>query len=184
MSKLTVIFLLFVTIAVNTNAQDTTLISGPTLDKFSAGIGGGYEFGGIGGNAIFYPTRGLGIFGGAGYNLAGFGYNAGIKLRITPDNYASEIMPFIIAMYGYNAALDVKYDTRYNKTFYGLTVGGGIDWRPGNSKFGFLSITVYVPIRTTEVKDYIYNLNYFYGIPYSNKLFPLSASIGYKIVFK
>jgi hypothetical protein len=170
--------------------QDSSLFNLPIssdtvpVDVLSAGIGGGYEYGGIGGNIIYYPTRGLGIFFGAGYPLTGFGYNAGLKLRIVVDQSAATFMPYILAMYGYNATVRVPEFQEKNETFYGLTVGAGIDYRPGNSKFGYLSASVYVPIRSTGVKDYINNLNYFDGISYSSgRVFPLSASIGYKFIF-
>jgi hypothetical protein len=154
------------------------------VDKFSVGVGGGYEFGGLGANAIYYFTKGLGVFAGAGYPLTGFGYNAGAKLRIVINQSAGTFMPYIIAMYGYNATIIVPNFPEKNKTFYGLSVGAGIDYRPGDSKFGYLSATVYLPIRSTAVKDYAENLNYFYGIPYAtSRIFPLSASLGYKFIF-
>ncbi len=153
-------------------------------DKISVGVGGGYEFGGIGGNVTYYATRGVGIFFGAGYPLTGFGYNAGVKLRIVSDQSAYKFMPFLVGMYGYNATVLIPNYNQWSKVFYGATVGAGIDFRPGNSKFGYITVTVYVPIRSTAMKDYIKYLNDFRGITYStSRIFSLSASIGYKFIF-
>jgi hypothetical protein len=180
-------------LALFAKSQDTSSYSLPVapptdtipIDIVSVGVGGGYEFGGLGGNIIYYPTRGLGVFFGAGYTLIGFGYNAGVKIRIVTDESADKFMPYIIAMYGYNATINYPSFPQRNMTFYGLSVGAGMDYRPGNSQFGYLSATIYVPIRSTGVKDYINNEGYFYGIPYaSSRIFPLSASIGYKFIFK
>lgn len=174
-------------------SQDTISYSVPVtavpdsvpVDVFAIGVGGGYEFGGIGANVLYYPTRGLGVFAGGGYTLIGFGYNVGVKLRIVVDQTAAEFMPYLIAMYGYNATINYPSFPEKNMTFYGATVGAGIDYRPGNSKFGYLSASVYVPIRSTGVKDYVNNESYFYGIPYSTgRIFPLSVAIGYRFIFK
>ncbi|HLX92185.1 MAG TPA: hypothetical protein VKR32_10905 [Puia sp.] len=174
------------------HGQDTSFIALPVeptdsipVDKLSIGIGGGFEYGGIGANVTYYPTRGLGLFFGAGYPLTGFGYNAGVKLRIVSDQTITEFMPYLIAMYGYNATVIYPEFTQKNKVFYGATVGAGIDFRPGNSKFGYLSASIYVPIRSSGVKDYIAEQNQVSGLTYSTgRIFALSASIGYKIIIK
>jgi hypothetical protein len=152
------------------------------LDKLSVGAGAGYEFGGIGGNVIFYPQRNIGVFVGAGWPLSGFGYNAGIKVRYAVDNNASVVTPFVLFMYGYNTSIIYSQNAQYNKLFYNFTFGGGIDFRPAKSKLGFLSLTIYVPLRDPNAKDYINSIDYFYAVSNSNKLFPLSVSLGYKFI--
>ena len=184
----TSIILLF---SICANAQNSTpgltpivIADSLPLDKLSAGIGGGYEFGGIGGNVIFYPQRNIGVFVGVGwpltYNIAG--YNAGVKLRYAVDNNGSVITPFVMLMYGYNTAIRYPHSNQYDKLFYNFTFGGGVDFRPAKSKLGFLSLTVYVPLRDPDAKDYINFIDAFYGDSNSNKLFPLSVSLGYKFI--
>jgi hypothetical protein len=190
MNKLTItiIALLF---SVFANAQDSSSVRLPILsdsmklDKLSIGGGYGYEFGGFGGNVIFYPQRSVGIFLGAGWPLSGFGYNAGVKVRLLVDKSAAKIMPFLLAMYGYNTSLVVKGYPQYDKIFNNVTLGAGADYRPGNSKTGFLSLVIYVPLRDTPgIHSYINNLNQFniMGGGYSHKLFPISVSLGYKFI--
>lgn len=153
------------------------------LDKLSIGGGGGYEFGGIGGNLIFYPQRNIGVFVGVGWPLTHIvGYNAGIKLRYAVDNNASVITPFFLFMYGYNTAIRYPNDNQYDKLFYNFTFGGGVDFRPAKSKLGYLSLTVYAPLRDPNAKNYINFINTFYAVGNSNKLFPLSVSLGYKFI--
>ncbi len=152
------------------------------LDKLTIGAGGGYEFGGIGGNVTYYPQRNIGLFVGAGWPLTGFGYNAGIKLRYAMDDNASVITPFLMFMYGYNTAIRYPNDAQYNKLFYNFTFGGGVDYRPGKSKLGYLTLAVYIPLRDPDAKNYINNIDYFYAVGNSNKLFPLSLSLGYKLI--
>jgi hypothetical protein len=153
------------------------------LDKFTAGIGVGYEFGGGGANVLYYPTRNIGIFGGVGYNFIGVGYNAGIKIRYAESNSATVITPFVVAMYGYNTT--VRYDNyaKFNKTFYNATIGGGVDFRPNKVKLGYFSLAILVPFRNPDVKNYRTGDNsQIYDHSPSNKLFPLSASFGYRFI--
>ena len=155
------------------------------LDKFAAGIGVGYEFGGIGANLIYYPQRNIGIFGGAGYTLVGFGYNAGVKIRYAETDKALMVDPFIMAMYGYNNTLRYDRNTKFNQTYYNVTLGGGVDFRPGKSKLGYFSLTIYVPFRNPDAKNYNENyVQWFYPTNLSNKQYPLSASIGYRFLIK
>jgi len=73
--SLSILFCLFL-ISLQGNAQDVILLP-RTIDATSFGIGAGFDYGGFGGNLLIYPHRNIGIFGGFGYALAGFGYNEG-----------------------------------------------------------------------------------------------------------
>jgi hypothetical protein len=188
----TVLSLLLILSVVKVHAQDTLanpiipdVIKAP-LDKVSIGAGVGYEYGGIGANAIVYPQKNIGFFGGAGWYYVGFGYNAGVKLRAVLNSPSVEFIPFVEFMYGSNTYVYYKnngtgYD--FNKLFYNFTFGGGLDFRPNNSKLGFFTFALYVPLRSPDVRNYKDNrVGAFYPYLTPNKLYWLNASIGYKFI--
>jgi hypothetical protein len=150
-------------------------------DIFTLGIGFGQDYGGFGGNLTVYPQRNIGLFLGFGYALAGFGYNAGIKLRLLPDHGHSKVRPFIEGMYGYNAAIVVTNYTQDNKMFYGPSMGVGLDIGPTTAGKGYLSLAILVPFRSPDVQNYIDQLNA-NGVSFSNNLIPITFSIGYKFI--
>jgi hypothetical protein len=167
-----------------TNSQDFIKKSGGRInlekrDVLSLGIGLGQDYGGIGGNLIMYPQQNIGIFTGVGYAIAGTGYNFGVKLRLI--NEKSSVAPYLIAMYGYNAALAVLNKSDLNKIFYGPTVGIGLDIGLKPNKAGYWSLGIYYPIRGNEVDNYINFLKTNYLLEMKNSLWPISISIGYKI---
>jgi hypothetical protein len=167
-------------IAVTLKAQD--IIPAPmTYDKVNLGIGGGLDYGGIGVDLLFYPHQNFGLFAGAGYAIAGVGFNAGVKYRFIPKKQPSTIAPYVIAMYGYNAAVAVKDASQFNKLFYGPSFGVGLDFglRPG--KRGYWSAALLVPIRSSEAKDYMNDLEENEGVEFGIGLLPVAFSIGYRL---
>ena len=151
-------------------------------DIINFGPGFGFDYGGIGANIMAYPQKNIGIFFGGGYAFAGFGYNAGVKLRLSPEK-SGVVNPFLMAMYGYNAAVAVSDYSQYNKLFYGPTIGFGIDIRSKKpSSKGFLSISLMVPIRNADAQNYIDLLKSQYGYVFVNDLIPIGFSIGYKFI--
>lgn len=152
-----------------------------TLDKISLGIGMGLDYGGIiGGNLTVYPHRNIGLFGGVGYALTGMGYNIGTKIRFIKENSESVVHPYITGMYGYNAVIKVKDASEFDKIFYGPTLGFGFDFH--SSDKGYFSIALLIPIRSSEVNDYIDDLKNKHGVEFKNNLLPIAISLGYKIV--
>jgi hypothetical protein len=151
-------------------------------DFANIGLGFGFDYGGIGANLTVYPQKNIGIFFGGGYALAGFGYNAGIKLRLSPDR-GTVVNPFFTAMYGYNAAVVITDNTDLNKLFYGTTLGAGIDIRSKKpSSKGYLSLALMVPLRSPDAQNYIDFLKNQYGATFANDLIPIGFSIGYKFI--
>jgi hypothetical protein len=180
-------FVLFFCAVVHVNAQlqQVATVNANTVpvDKLSLGVGIGYDFGGLGGvNAIYYLQRSIGVFGGGGYTPAGIGYGGGVKLRVLTNKQATVVVPFAVAMYGYYAAIAPKGYSYYNRIYFGPIVGIGADYRPGNSKFGYITGTIFVAIRNMDPKNYIDYLTNFQGINVNHKLHALSASIGYKFI--
>jgi hypothetical protein len=160
-------------------AQLNTTLAKPT-DVVTLGLGLGLDNGGIGANLIFYPQRNIGIFGGLGYALAGAGWNVGLKLRTISDKPSSNVSFFLLAMYGYNAAIAVTNKTSLNKIFNGPTFGLGIDTRMKPDKRHYWSFALLIPVRSSEVDDYIDYLKLYHGVEFKNQLIPFGISISYK----
>jgi hypothetical protein len=160
-----------------TNTQDPRK---PDIVNFGPGIG--FDYGGLGVNFMVYPQKNIGLFFGGGYALAGFGYNTGLKLRLSPDPGAV-VNPYLTAMYGYNAAVVISDNTQLNKLFYGPTIGVGIDIRSRKpSSKGYLSLALMVPLRNPDAQNYIDFLKNEYGVSFANDLLPVGISIGYKFI--
>jgi hypothetical protein len=157
-----------------------TLQAQSNIDRFAVGPGIGFDYGGIGVNVTAYPQKNIGIFVGLGDALAGFGYNAGIRLRALPNNGASRVHPFVTGMYGYNAAVAVSEASQYNKLFYGVSAGGGLDIVTGKARRGCLSVALLIPIRNDDAQNYVDELRNTYGVTFNNNLSPVGFSVGYK----
>jgi hypothetical protein len=153
-----------------------------SVDIASLGLGAGLDYGGFGGNLQLNLHQNLGLFLGAGYALAGFGYNAGVKLKFTSKEKFRPVTPYLTAMYGYNAAIKVENADKLNKLFYGPTVGFGLDYLSWPGKRGYWSFALLVPIRSAEVDEYIDNLKNNYGVEFKNELLPIGISVGYRFI--
>lgn len=147
-------------------------------DQLSFGIGVGFDYGGFGANVLAYPHKNVGLFLGGGYAMAGFGFNAGAKIRIITQ---TKIHPYFIAMYGYNAAIAVTNATQYNKLFYAPTIGIGVDSHPRFKRNGYWSVALMIPIRSNEVTDYTNYLKT-QGVVLKNSLSPVGISVGYHFI--
>jgi len=166
--------------SVATFAQNKGIVNYDDLndyEKMTAGFGFGFDYGGFGANVTYYPQKNIGAFFGGGYALAGFGYNAGVKLRIMPT---PKFTPFFMAMYGYYSAVHVQDDSRYDKIFYGPTIGVGCDLGTHIIGKGVFSLALFVPFRNSETNDYIDYLENNSNIRFKNKPLPIGISVGYK----
>ena len=165
------------------SAQDVNPVSVP-YDKFTLGLGGGLDYGGFGASALFYPAKSVGLFAGGGYAIAGFGYNVGVKFRFVSKKPFSRVTPYLNAMYGYNAAVKVADMPDWNKLFYGPTFGVGIDFRSRPESRGYWSFALLVPIRSSDVQDYIDDLEQNYGVEFQMGLIPVGVSVGYRFILQ
>ena len=154
------------------------------IDQASLGFGMGMDYGGFGVNLLYYPSHSIGVFGGVGYALAGFGYNLGLKGRFFADKKTSGVYPYVLGMYGYYAAVYVKNASQYDKLFYGVTAGAGIDIRPKPGSKGYWSLGLLVPFRSAEVDDYMTDLERNHGVVFENKLPPVGVTIGWRLILQ
>lgn len=156
-----------------------------TIDRFSAGLGYGFNNGGlIGGNLLIYPHKNVGVFAGLGWAIASPGYNVGIKLRSTYNEKRKNIAPFFTVMYGYNTAIIVIDLDSKNKLFYNFTLGGGIDIKPKPYSQCYFSFALYVPIRNKAPFDYIDYLETNHNIEFKTGLVPIAYSVTYHKILK
>jgi hypothetical protein len=150
-------------------------------ERISAGIGGGLNYGGFGASLLVYPHRNIGMFVGVGYALAGMGSNVGVKVKIKEG---PKISPYVLGMYGYNAAIKVKGASQYNRMFYGPSFGLGMDLKSKRQKKNYFSFALLIPVRSPDVDDYIDALKSTGGISFKNNLIPIGFSVGYQIIIK
>lgn len=150
------------------------------FDRVSMGLGIGMDYGGIGLNLLAYPQKHIGVFLGGGYNLNGFGYNTGLKIRMFQAARKPDAHFFIMGMYGYNLVVVVKNAVSLSKTFYGPSAGIGLDTRFNRRKdIGYGSFALIVPFRSTEARNYMEDLRSV-GATGKDPL-PFAISVGYRI---
>jgi hypothetical protein len=181
MQRVPLLLLLFIFIPITRTYAQVNTSPEVEYDKITIGLGMGLDYGGFGGNVLYYPAKNIGIFGGIGYALAGTGYNAGLKLRLITQKQ-SRVVPYATVMYGYNAAIYVMNDNRYNKLFYGPSFGLGLDapWNP--TKKGYFSFALLYPVRGKEVDNYIDDLKKNHNVEFKTELLPIAFSFGFRFI--
>ena len=168
---------------------DTVYYSNPTTaflypEKSVLGIGIGQDYGGFGLNLTIYPHQNIGLFAGGGHAIADMSYNVGLRLRGNVKNEGASVVPYFTYMYGYNAAIAVTDAKKYNKLFFGSTIGFGIETKPKAMRKGYWSFAILIPLRSSDVQDYIDDLEDKHGVEFKSDLFPVSFSIGYKVMIQ
>lgn len=154
------------------------------LDVVSVGAGVGLDYGRFGLNLMYYPQRNVGLFCGIGYASVGVGYNVGVKFRLVSKRSKGIFVPHVLAMYGFNAVVHISNAYKYNKIFYGPSVGLGFDYKLRPASAYYWSLSVLLPVRSAEVDDYITDLEDNHGVVFENDLSPIAASIGLHIILK
>jgi hypothetical protein len=154
-------------------------------DTSTIGFGIGFDYGGIGMSFLTYPHKNIGLFIGAGYALAGFGINGGVKLRLLYDSTESIlVLPFIATMYGYNTAIYVENGETFNKLFYGYTAALGMDFRFKPQSQNYFSFSITFPRRDGKADAYIQELKDKHGVEFKNQLSIVGVSLGLKMIVK
>lgn len=151
------------------------------LNGNSLGLGMGLDYGGFGVNALFYPSSNLGFFVGAGYAVIGISFNGGIKYRFISKEKFRVFVPYVEAMYGYNAVIAVKNKNEYNKFFYGPTLGLGLDIKFKPQRKGYWTFALLIPIRSSDAKAYMDDLEKNHYVKFENELPPVLISFGYRM---
>ena len=154
-------------------------IYGQNAQQVYIGPGTGLDYGGIFGGKIEYlPVKNFGLFGGLGYNLLSVGWNLGATFKILPDK---KVSPNLMLLYGYNGVSKVEGAPQYEMTSYGVTIGGNLDIKMGNTG-NKLSIGLFVPIRSQKFMDNYDAMKNDPGIEIKNDLLPIAFSIGFNFL--
>jgi len=148
------------------------------------GVGLGLDYGGILGiKATFYPISYMGIFAAVGWENVGIGYNAGILGRLLPANGTRSVRPYLKVMYGVNGATKVTGKNGYDKMFYGITTGIGLEIRFGRAKKGGINFDLNVPFRSPQFFDTIDQLEHDKSLTMKTSVIPITVSLGYNVEF-
>lgn len=115
------------------------------------GIGGGLDHGGFGLRFDGMVTRALGLFAGAGFNLATVGWNGGLIYR---HPLPGRVRPYGTAMYGYNVAIlttTSRGSIGTGTNYYGPSFGAGVEfWSDQRNRFVHLGLLL--PVRSEEAQ--------------------------------
>jgi hypothetical protein len=124
---------------------------------------------------MFAPVKWVALFGAIGYNLNGAGYNGGLVFRVLPDK---KVCPYVTGMYGYNAVIVIEGLSERNKTYFGPSLGGGIELRMRNRNFWNFGLLF--PFRSAEFRDDFDDLKNNPSIEITEPL-PVQISVGYHL---
>lgn len=153
------------------------------MDKISAGIGFGLDYGGIGGNITCYPHRNIGLFGGVGYNFALMGWSLGTKIRLVGAEHRSNASAYLLAMYGTNASSNLQQGPLKGlRTFRGVTVGVGVDLKYKITSRNYWSLSINVPFRSNEYSNFLKTMDR-YNYKYTAAS-PVAFSLGYRFCMR
>jgi hypothetical protein len=146
--KAFVLLLIIEFISCSSMAQETK----PAYN-FNVGIGLGLDHGGIGVRlSLIKFTQQFELITGTGYNFVGFGWNAGLLLRSSPQK---SVAAYIIGLYGNNAVIIQENSNPYtgsgqqSKAYYGPSFGTGLEFR-GRKRKNFFKLGLFVPIRSEK----------------------------------
>jgi hypothetical protein len=166
------------------NAQPVKTTVQPERRWGDGGAGLGLDYGGlVGARASFYPFKYMAIFASVGWEIVGIGWNAGVLGRFIPADGKHGARPYLKVMYGVNGATKIEGKSGYDKMYYGITVGAGLEARFGKKKKSGLNIDINVPIRSADFWDTINEIKDNPNITMNSEPWPVTISIGYIVEF-
>ena len=154
----------------------------PRIETLTLGFGLGMDMGGVGATVSISPHKNICLIGGAGVQLNGLCWNAGMKIRTIAMQKGEDVLPYFIALYGVNTVYSVIGNPSLNKTFNGLSAGIGVDIMANAKNHNYWSFAVIYPIRSKETVAYRTTLvasgnDWFY-----NKPLPITISVSYRFM--
>lgn len=128
--------------------KDSLVRAAALMPPAAIGIGLGLEYGGLGGCFSYAAHENIQLLLGAGYAVAGVGWNAGVQARLVPGR----ARPYVAGIYGTNGFIMVEGADWLNGTYLGPSVGAGFEMRNRRShkfwRFGF-----WIPVRSQAFED-------------------------------
>lgn len=159
-------------------ASPTPDLQAQPTGKINIGIGAGLDYGGFGARISYLPIKQVAVFGAMGYNLDALGHTVGAQYRFPTEK---RLDWFISAMYGYNAVLIIEEPVKTKTTYYGPSLGTGMEWKIKDGR-SFVSVEILIPFRPQVYDDAINDLELI-GYTVSEPL-PVAFSVGYHIKIK
>jgi hypothetical protein len=176
-----ILFLLLLNI--HLNGQEKITQNSSRIDKTTFGLGAGLDYGGLGINLTTSLHTNVAVFGGIGYAISDLGFNFGMKVRMLSEAKPSRVTPYGMLMYGRNTFIKIDGASGLNKSYKGLSIGFGTDFSFKPRKNGYWSVGFAIPIRNSEVDNYIRFLKNYHRVTFKNDLSPITFSLGYKVIF-
>ncbi len=162
----------------NSSSLETPKIS--NMPKIGFGLGMGIDYGGVIGLKLSTPISYVSLFAGLGYNLIEAGFNIGIIARPFPKKLFT---PTVTGMYGYNAVIIIRGAESYNQTYYGASIGAGIELRSSQLK-NFFSLGILIPFRSQNFENDLIALKNNPAIVFNQEPSDALLSLGYHFVLK
>lgn len=178
---LSIIFFVPIVISkAQTPDQTGTEIPETDFHVIDFGIGTGFDYGGtIGAKLALYGFEYASVFASFGYYKVGPGINLGIQCNFVPHTNEHLLRPHVKLMYGTNSVIMVQPEYYnpfsnsrtpgksfiYNdKSYSGMTIGGGFEIRAGTKKHHGFDIDFCIAIRSqdykNDCKEALTNINY------------------------
>ena len=177
-TKKLVLLLLCLQLAYCGYAQDGHLSS--RKGASSVGVGIGLPYGGLlglrGGTNVIDR---LNLFGALGYQLAGIGFNVGLRKEFTS---ASLTQFYMVGMYGTNAATKVKGLPEYNDVYTGPTFGLGVKINSRMTEGNYWDIGLLLPIRSSKYSDTEQAIKNDPRISTVTSAWPVLITVGYNFI--
>jgi hypothetical protein len=144
------------------------------------GFGLGLDYGGLPGVKLAYlPIPYLSVFASGGYYLIDFGWNVGVTWHILPSTSRYTCRPNLKLMYGVNGGTKVKGASEYDKIFYGVTAGAGLELMFGRHKKNGLDIDVNFPFHDADYYSQIDDIKNDKNLTGFTAPLPVAFSIGF-----
>jgi hypothetical protein len=157
----------------NKNETENFTISEPAENNFGIGIGANYGF--LGGQLQYFPSKNIGLFAGGGFAFIGFGYAIGAEVFLQPDKRVS---PFFSGMYGTNGVIAVEGFSEANKIYSGFSIGFGVRFDNARNPKNHFKVQMLIPFRKQFDQD-INTLKNNPNIVFENEPWPVLLSFGY-----